>query len=164
MEYFTLFHKLFKNDVKYLICGGLAVNIYGIPRMTSDIDLLLEFSPENIKKFNETVKSLDFCPMAPISLESLLDEETRARVIKEKNLIAFSYYNTRSNYMTLDVLVDSPITFEKLWESKEVRKVQETSIFIVSLNDLISLKKYANRNQDKQDIQLLSKLTNLKAS
>ena len=133
------------------------MNIYGIPRMTSDIDLLLDFDPENIDRFNKTVSELDFSPVAPISLETLLDSETRKRMISEKNLIAYSYYSTRSNYMSLDVLIDSPISFNDLWESKEERVVdQETTVFIVSLEDLISLKKYANRNQDRQEILLSS--------
>jgi len=44
MEYLQLFKKLSEEQVRYLICGGLAVNIYGIPRMTADIDLLLDFT------------------------------------------------------------------------------------------------------------------------
>ncbi|GAB4335119.1 MAG: nucleotidyl transferase AbiEii/AbiGii toxin family protein [Flammeovirgaceae bacterium] len=160
MEYLNLFRKLFEVRVRYLICGGLAVNIYGIPRMTSDVDLLLDFEEDNIKNFNKAVEDLAFAPMIPISLTSLLDEQIRAKMIKEKNLIAYSYYNTRSNFMSLDVLIDSPISFEGMWERKEVRKVNNDDIFIVSLEDLIQLKKYANRNQDKQDVILLSKLTN----
>ena len=41
MDYFKLFEALYLAKIKYLVCGGLAVNIYGIPRMTADVDLLI---------------------------------------------------------------------------------------------------------------------------
>ncbi|MCS6833197.1 MAG: nucleotidyl transferase AbiEii/AbiGii toxin family protein [Flammeovirgaceae bacterium] len=161
MEYFKLFKRLFEERVRYLICGGLAVNIYGIPRMTMDIDLLLDFEEENIKSFNKAVEDLSYKPSVPISLQSLLDEEIRRKMIQEKNLIAYSYYNGESNFISLDVLIDTPISFKTMWERKEVRNAYDSKVYIVSLEDLISLKTYANRNQDKQDVILLSRLMQL---
>ena len=60
--------------------------------------------------------------------------------------------------MSVDVLIDSPITFEDMWERKEVRKVQNAEMYLVSVQDLIDMKKYSNRAQDQSDILLLSKL------
>jgi hypothetical protein len=79
-------------------------------------------------------------------------------VIKEKNLIAYSYFNSMAGYMNLDVLLDTPIEFNILWENKTDRLIGETIIHLVSVEDLIALKKYANRIQDQHDILLLSKL------
>ncbi|WP_020526335.1 nucleotidyl transferase AbiEii/AbiGii toxin family protein [Flexithrix dorotheae] len=162
MEYLNLFRKLFENRIRYLVCGGLAVNIYGIPRMTADIDLLLDFNQVNITNFNKSVKELAYQPHAPISLEMLLDEEKRMDVVKNKNMIAYSFYNTLSDYMNLDVLIDAPFDFDHLWNNRETRKIEEVEVYIVALEDLIAMKKYANRNQDKQDIIMLSKLKNIK--
>ncbi|MDI6813303.1 MAG: hypothetical protein QMD10_07150 [Desulfitobacteriaceae bacterium] len=39
-----------KKGAEYLIIGGLAMNFHGLTRMTHDIDLLIDPSPENIKK------------------------------------------------------------------------------------------------------------------
>ena len=50
MEYSLLFEQLEKQKIRYLLCGGMAVNIYGIPRMTADIDLLLDFNEDNIER------------------------------------------------------------------------------------------------------------------
>lgn len=161
MEYFKLFKRLLEEGVRYLLCGGVAVNIYGIPRMTMDIDLLLDFEEENIKNFNKAIEDLSYTPNVPISLQSLLDEETRLKMIKEKNLIAYSYYNKEKNFMTLDVLIETPLSFQTMWERKEVRKAYDSLVYIVSLDDLILLKTYANRIQDKQDVILLSKLSQL---
>ena len=161
MEYISLFKKLFEAEVHYLICGGLAVNIYGIPRMTADIDLLVSFEEENVKKFEKVLDELAFASVVPIQLNTLLDDTKREAMIEEKNLIAYSYYNKRSNFMNVDVLIDVPLSFQDMWENREKREIENFEINIVSLDHLIDLKKYANRNQDQQDILMLNKLQHI---
>jgi len=51
MEFLQLFELLDQRKVRYLICGGLAVSIYGIQRTTADIDLLVDFDKENLTSF-----------------------------------------------------------------------------------------------------------------
>ncbi|MCS7004580.1 MAG: nucleotidyl transferase AbiEii/AbiGii toxin family protein [Cytophagales bacterium] len=161
MEYLNLFRSLFEAKVRYLICGGLAVNVYGIPRMTADIDLLLDFEEENIRRFEKVVADLAYKSLIPLTLQELLDESYRISVIKNRNLIAYSYYNTRSNYMNLDIMIDMPFSFEEMWKVREIRRTEKIEINIVSLEHLIEMKKYANRIQDQQDISLLSRLKNI---
>lgn len=158
MEIKKIFNVLNQYKVKYLICGGLAVNIYGIPRMTADIDLLLDFDEINVLNFENAVKHLLFQSVIPISINSFVKKEDRIKIIKEKNLIAYSYFNSLAGYMNLDILLDVPIDFEQLWKNKTERKLDETMIYLVGVEDLIELKKYANRIQDQKDILLLSKL------
>lgn len=62
--------------------------------------------------------------------------------------------------MSVDVLVDIPLAFDEMWKRKEVRKFEASDVYFISLEDLISLKKYSNRIQDRQDILLLSKIKN----
>lgn len=158
MEYLDLFKKLEEQKIRYLICGGLAVNIYGIPRMTADIDILLDFTEENIAKFENAMKILMYQSSLPITLKIFVSENERKKVIAEKNLIAFSFFNSLANYMSLDVLIDVPIPFDMLWETKENRQLERINVNIVSIENLISLKQYANRQQDRDDIILLSRL------
>lgn len=49
--YVRLFEKLLSGGVEFLILGGAAVSLHGFPRMTTDIDILLKNSPENIDRF-----------------------------------------------------------------------------------------------------------------
>jgi hypothetical protein len=160
MDYLKLFEILYKKQVRYLLCGGLAVNIYGIPRMTADIDLIVEFEKENIEKFEIALKLIAYSSTLPISILQLIDADVRRKFIREKNLIAFSYFSSLKNMMSMDVLVDVPLAFNEMWGRKEVREISDFKINIVSVDDLIALKKYANREQDKSDIILLSKIKN----
>lgn len=41
---------LARHEVDYLLCGGFAVSLYGVPRITMDIDILLRFTEENIQR------------------------------------------------------------------------------------------------------------------
>ena len=42
MFYLDLFRSLEQHRVRYLLVGGLAVNLYGVPRMTMDVVLALD--------------------------------------------------------------------------------------------------------------------------
>jgi len=59
------------------MCGGLAVNIYGIPRMTADIDLIVEFEKENIIRFENALKIISYTSNLPISISQMVDAEIR---------------------------------------------------------------------------------------
>ena len=158
MEIKKIFDILNRYNVKYLVCGGLAVNIYGIPRMTADIDLLLDFEETNILNFEKATKYLLFQSVIPLSINTFVKKEDRLKAIKDKNLIAYSYFNSQAGFMNLDVLLDTPIEFDILWKNKTDRLLGETVIHLVRIEDLIELKKYANRIQDQNDVLLLSKL------
>ena len=46
----NLFSSLNKESVKYLVAGGIAVNLYGIERATADIDIVLKLAQKNLLK------------------------------------------------------------------------------------------------------------------
>jgi hypothetical protein len=48
MFYLDLFRCLHAHNVRYLLAGGLAMNLHGVPRMTMDVDLVLALDDENI--------------------------------------------------------------------------------------------------------------------
>ncbi len=39
-----------KHKVRYLVIGGIAAILYGVPRATFDLDILIEASPDNAQK------------------------------------------------------------------------------------------------------------------
>ncbi len=47
-----------ENGVKYVIVGGCAVILHGLPRTTQDIDIIIEISQENIERIKNALKGL----------------------------------------------------------------------------------------------------------
>ena len=48
-----------KNKIPYLITGGMAVFVWGRPRFTADIDLVIELSVDKLDVLEKALKSLD---------------------------------------------------------------------------------------------------------
>ncbi len=157
MEYLKIFKALDDHKVRYIVCGGLAMNIYGIPRMTIDIDLLIDFTKENIEIFQKILAELKYKPLQPINLESFIDSKSRKDAVDNKNMIVYSYYNQINNFMQLDVLLDVPLSFDEMWSRKSEVNSGGVPIYLVSVEDLIKMKEYSNRIQDRDDIVLLTK-------
>lgn len=66
--------RLNRIDVRYMITGAVAVIIYGEPRLTQDIDLVIELKTDNVDAFRESFPPEEFyCP----SEESLKAEINR---------------------------------------------------------------------------------------
>ena len=42
MFYEKIFRQFKLEDIHYLVVGGIAVNLYGVPRATQDLDLMIE--------------------------------------------------------------------------------------------------------------------------
>jgi len=44
-----LFMTSYIKKVRYLLAGGIAVNLYGIERATADIDIIVDLEDDNLK-------------------------------------------------------------------------------------------------------------------
>ena len=73
MLYERIFRELAQRKIRYLVIGGIAVNIHGYPRVTGDLDIMLSFERDNIKEFIALVKDLGFNPKIPARIEELSD-------------------------------------------------------------------------------------------
>ncbi|RKY83037.1 hypothetical protein DRP98_08040 [candidate division KSB1 bacterium] len=40
-----------KHEVKYVVIGGIAAVLHGVPRATFDLDILIEATPDNAQRF-----------------------------------------------------------------------------------------------------------------
>jgi len=84
----NLFHSLNDESVRYLVAGGIAVNLYGIERATADIDIVLDIKEENLSKFIKVAKKLDLRPKVPVALDDFADENKREEWKYEKSLLS----------------------------------------------------------------------------
>lgn len=157
MYYFEVLEALFENKVKYLIIGGLAVNLYGVPRVTQDIDLIISTNKPNILKINAVLKSLGYVPRLPVNPVDMADSAKVNDWIENRNLKAFSFYHKKDNYKVIDIVLVHPLDFDKSFESRTVKKVKDVEIYLASIDDLMKTKEFSGRAQDLSDIEMLKK-------
>ena len=160
MFYLDLFKALEKHKVRYLLVGGLAMNLHGVPRATMDVDLVLALDPANLKAFLGTVETLRLRPVAPVDTDGLLDPAQRQKWVKEKNMLAFALRPPDVQGPTVDVLIDPPVDIEAALARTIWREVQGVRIPLISVEDLIRLKEKSGRAQDRSDIEHLRRLAN----
>lgn len=158
MFYSDFLTAIFRENVQYLIVGGLAVNLHGIPRVTQDIDLIIAMTPKNILKINTILEGLGYIPRLPINPSDLIDNDKVDDWIKFRNLKAFSFYHKTDTYKEIDIVLVHPLKFNIAFNNKTIKEFNNIQIFLASIDDLIVMKTFSGRNQDQSDIKMLEKL------
>lgn len=162
LDYLAIFKNLNEKGIRYIVVGGIAVNLYGIPRMTYDLDLILDLEDENIKKFLRLLKMWGFKPNVPVDIMDFANSNKREDWIKNKNMKAFNLINLEWAISEIDVVIDSPVDYEKGLKRVEHIMLHDVFIPVISIDDLIKMKQITERRQDKADIRYLRKLKNEK--
>jgi len=85
-----IFHQLNQAQVRYLVAGGIAVNIHGYQRMTTDLDLVIQLDSDNIIKAMKCLEGLGYSPLIPVSTCDFADAKIRKNWIENKNMQVLS--------------------------------------------------------------------------
>jgi len=157
IDYEYIFREFNKQKIQYIVVGGLAVNLLGIPRITYDIDILARLNDQNLKKLLALLKKWGLRPRVPVDMMDFAVREKRENWIKNKNMKAFNLRNEKLAIEEIDILIDTPVSFEEADKNKIIVKLGNLSIPVISENDLIKMKKNTGRDQDKADIESLRK-------
>ena len=148
MHFQKIFDALNKKKIRYLVIGGVAVNLYGHIRTTMDLDLLISLDPKNRQAFLGAMEELNFKTMKPALARKLMLGE-----YPPKNIKVVTYY--RDELEVIDVFIQSPVDFEKAYKKRKIFKDSKTKISTVPYDTLISMKKKADRKIDLFDISYL---------
>ena len=157
MFYLDLFSSLARHDVRYLLVGGLAMNLHGVPRMTMDVDILLALDEENLDHFFAVAEELKLRPALPVSLKELADPAKRETWVNERNLIAFALNCTEKFAPTVDVLIGTGLPFDAAYARRVERQINGVAVSLAATEDMIALKSLAGRAQDLADIEHLKR-------
>lgn len=127
--------------VPYALVGALAVAVWGAPRATKDIDLLVR--AEDLERGRTSVRPQGFTLDAfPLEFK---DGTTVQRVSK---------IDAEGNLMTLDFMIVDR-TLESAWASRLRLPFGDREVSVVSREALIAMKIRAGRPQDVMDVQNL---------
>ena len=158
MNFLSIFSALNREKVRYLVVGGVAVNLYGIERATADIDLVVDLQDNNLNKFIATMKELGLKPKIQVRLDEFANKEIRELWIKEKNITVFSLFDPKNPFFLLDIFVEMPFNFQNVYQMREKMRAGKIVIPVVSVKTLIKMKEHSKRPQDAADIFYLKKI------
>ncbi|UCD05354.1 MAG: nucleotidyltransferase [candidate division WOR-3 bacterium] len=153
----SILKKLEEYKVNYAVIGGVAVVLYGYVRFTKDIDLLIDFSSENVKRFADVLNALNFRSGAPVDIMELADPDKRKYWMEEKNARVITFYNPDIPFLQIDVLITRNLGDLK----KTRRKIGDFEVSVVDYDDLLKMKKETARPTDLIDIEKLEELKEL---
>lgn len=113
--------------IPYLITGGMAIYVWGRPRFTADIDLVVELKKENVKKLvNMLIK------------EGYIDEEAVKQAITFKS--EFNFID-QTEGIKVDFWILKNDNFDKSkFKRKVAKKILNQNVYFISAEDLILVK------------------------
>jgi hypothetical protein len=136
-----VFSSLQKYDVRYVVIGGIAAVLHGVPRATFDLDILIEATPENAQKLLAAFLESGLGTASLVSAEELLAHE-------------ITIFQDR---VRIDVQTSTPgLIFSDAWRNRQSMEYQGRQIYVVRKLDLIASKRAAGRDVDLEDIRMLT--------
>ena len=104
-----VFASLQQHNVKYVVIGGIAAVLHGVPRATFDLDILIEATSENAQQLLAALETARFGTVALTSVEDLLAHE----------ITIFR------DWVQVDVQTSTPgIEFATAWRNRETLNYQ----------------------------------------
>ena len=146
-----------KRNVKYIIVGGIAFNLLGGERSTSDLDILVEMGNANLAKIVKILTKRGYRVKQPVDPMGIADKSTREDWIHNKNMKAFNFYK-EEDFKEVDIIIETPVSFETAKKTIQHVKLDKITVPVISINNLIKMKREANRPIDQVDIQELQEV------
>jgi hypothetical protein len=146
-------------NVEYLVVGGVAVVLHGHLRTTADLDLVIRLERDNVRRAMEQLTRLGLRPRAPVPVESFADPEQRDSWVETKGMQVFSLWDPQDSTFDVDIFVREPFDFEAAYHRRVSVPLGATTASVVSLDDLLALKRESGRSQDLADIEALEALS-----
>ena len=155
MFFADTFKALDEAEVRYLVVGGVAVVLHGFVRATADLDLIVDFEPQNLDRFLGLLKSRGYLPKAPVLLEAFADPETRRAWREEKGMKVFTVHHPQRVGELVDIFSWEPFPFGEAYARRLIVPMAGFSISVASIADLIALKRPVGRPQDLEDVKAM---------
>ncbi len=164
MFYKNIFKALSTHRIRYVVVGGVAVLLHGVVRLTADLDLSVSLDSGNLKAFVDLMNEMGFKPRIPVDAHELISQETRASWKREKEMIAFTFYQPEKMIQQIDVFIEDLIPFADLERDAVTFDIFGIEVKVASLKHLKQLKSLSGRPGDKADIDALNEIGEINAS
>ena len=138
----SLLRSLSDASVRYVVIGATAFAAHGWVRATADVDLFVAADLENVEKLRGALTEFGY-DVTDASVDDF-----------QKYKILLRQYD-----LPLDIhpFVEG-VSFEEVWERRVMADLGGAEVPFASLDDLIRMKKAANRPKDREDLVHLERL------
>jgi hypothetical protein len=144
-RFLEVLNALGKEKVDYILIGGFAVILHGMPRFTQDIDIFIKMNPENIEKLRKALHNL------------FQDDSIYEITLNELNDYSVIRYGAPEGfYIDIMARLGEIATYETL--EYETVTFNNVPVNIATPLTLFNLKKNTLRPEDRSDAFYLSEL------
>lgn len=118
--------------ISYAVTGGVAVTVWGRPRYTADIDIVIDIAPQKLKQLIDALLKID----EGIYLD--INKETPISFIKKQG--GFNLVHSQSG-VKVDFVIKKDDEFSQIEIQRAIRKdFHGQKIYFISPEDLILIK------------------------
>jgi len=135
-----VFKSFQQHEVRYLVIGGVASVLHGVPRATFDLDILIDPTDDNALRLLSALVDAGFGTATMTNAQEILAHE-------------ITVFNDR---VRIDVQTRTPgVSFQDAWLRRKTVTYQGQDLFILSKEDLIASKQASGCEVDLEDVHML---------
>ena len=136
----NVFRSFQEHEVRYVVIGGIAAILHGVPRATFDLDILIDPTLDNTRRLLEALAQAGLGTASLTTPEAVLANELT--IFKDR--------------VRVDVLTTAPgLAFQRAWTERQTMAYQGQAFFVLSKENLIASKRATGRAVDLEDVRLL---------
>lgn len=138
-----------RQDVRYVVIGGLAARLQGSPTVTNDLDICPDRSLENLERVASALQALG------AKLRGV--EEEVPFLLDAATLAAGDHFTFATKAGDLDILgMPAGVSgFDELAGRAVTLEVDGLTVLVASIEDLIRMKRAAGRPKDLIEVEVL---------
>jgi hypothetical protein len=138
MIYADVLSRLERDEVRYVVVGGVAIQLHGFERETCDLDIVVDAAPAEAERATRSLVSAGFTPTLPLPLAML-------------TVLTFLDRAQRG----VDVFARYHVSFAELWANSEQINSDGCAVRVASLADIIRAKQLTKQTHHLRDAEWL---------
>jgi hypothetical protein len=136
---YRIIDSLNEHEVDYIIVGGTATIIHGMPRVTEGTDIVIKMTKENIEKLRKALKN--------IFDDENIDEITYDEL---KKFSVIRYISPGDDM--IDIIGNLGVAFDYDKIQKERKEISGREVIVAAPKALLAMKSNTYREKDKIDL------------
>jgi predicted nucleotidyltransferase len=144
---------LSREEVDFIIVGGIAVQAHGYLRGTGDLDLIPRPTTLNLSRLAEALAELE----AEVWRATRPVNVTDPHLLRRAPMIPLVTRYGRLDLLNIELTQGAPSSYDDLAARALVVEIEGQELAVAGLDDLIRMKRAAGREQDLLDIAALAR-------